>query len=258
MSRFGNLEFESEPQSQIPTRPIPLAEETRCFTEARAAYARTEFESALRWYARTLEYAPLNVDAWTGQCWSLLELGQFREAKVWADKALEKFANHPTLLAIKAMALGRMGQLDVAMAFSDASMDQPGDSPLVWLARGDVLLAKNERQVDHCFERALQLAPGDWFIRWIAARIRAYWKQFAVALKLIQQAAQLDAGQCGLWLLSGQCQAALGLHDAALASFQQALSLYPQSKEAELELRQLQNLSPWERLSRRLFGTRGF
>jgi len=253
MSRFGNLEFESEPRSQIPTRPAPLAEEARCFGEARAAFARTEFESALRWYARTLEYNPLSIDAWSGQCWSLLELGQYREAKVWADKALEKFVNHPTLLAVKAMALGRMGQLDVAMAFSDAAMEQPGDSPLVWLARGDVLLAKNERQVDHCFERALQLAPGDWFIRWIAARIRAFWKQFAVALKLLQQAAQLDAGQSGLWILSGQCQTALGLHDAALASFQQALSLHPQSKEAESELRKLQGLSPWERLFRRLF-----
>jgi tetratricopeptide (TPR) repeat protein len=251
MSRFGNLEFDHEPRPQGAQKPTPLAEETRCSNEARAAFERTEFESALRWYSRTLEYNPDNIGAWTGQCLSLLELQQPKEAKVWADKALERFPNNPQLLAAKAMALGRLGQLDVAMAFSDAAMDQPGDFPLVWLARGDVLLAKQERQVDSCFDRAMQIAPGDWFVRWLGARIRAYWRQFAAALKLLQQAAQLDSSAPGLWLLFGQCQAAMGLHEAARESYRQTLGLYPGCTQAESELKQLDNTSPWTRLFRR-------
>lgn len=252
MSRFGNLEFEDEPALKAAARPVAVAEEVRCATEARAAFERAEFESALRWYARTLEYNPDNLDAWTGQCLALLELRQHKEAKVWADKALEKFPNNALLLSIKAMALARSGQADVAMAFSDAAMDQPGDLPLVWLARGDVLLAKQQRQADACFDRALQAAPGDWFVRWLAARIRAYWRQFAAALKLLQQAAQLDSGAPGLWLLFGQCQAAMGLNDAARESFQQTLSLHPGCTPAEHGMRDLESVSPLTRLFRRL------
>lgn len=251
MSRFGNLEFDHEPKPKGVQKATPHSEETRCSNEARAAFERAEFESALRWYSRTLEYNPDNVGAWTGQCLSLLELNQHKEAKVWADKALERFPNHPQLLAMKAMALGRMGQLDVAMAFSDAAMDQPGDFPLVWLARGDVLLARQQRQVDSCFDRAFQIASGDWFVRWLGARIRVYWKQFAAALKLLQQAAQLDSSAPGLWLLFGQCQSAMGLHDAARESFTQTLSLHSGCTQAELGLQQLETVNPLTRLFRR-------
>jgi tetratricopeptide (TPR) repeat protein len=74
----------------------------------------------------------------------LIELGEFREAKLWADKALERFPNEPELLAAKAVALGRSGDLQGALAFSDASIEERGDTPYVWLARGDVMLARAE------------------------------------------------------------------------------------------------------------------
>ena len=37
----------------------------------------------------------------------LIELAEYREAKIWADKALERFPHEPELLAAKAVALGR-------------------------------------------------------------------------------------------------------------------------------------------------------
>lgn len=254
MSRFGNLEFESNPNRTEAARPAPMSDEVRCCTEARTAFEGGEFESALRWYARTLEFNPRSLEAWIGQCRALVELGQFKEAKIWADKALEKFPNDPGLLAAKAMSLGRLGELDVALAFSDAALDQPGDFPLVWLARGDVLLARKDRQVDHCFERALQLSPGDWFVRWMAARIRAYWKQFAAALKLVREAAEADAGHVAIWILTGRCQMALGLTNAAEASFQQALALQPDSREADNGLREARDTGPFTRFMSRFFG----
>ena len=115
------------------------------------------------------------------------------------------------MLAAKAVALGRSGDLQGALAFSDASIEERGDTPYVWLARGDVLLAREEARADYCFEKALLLAPRDWFIAWLAARIRYYYKQFALALKLLQQAVELNAGHFLLWLELGQCQQALGL-----------------------------------------------
>ena len=83
------------------------------------------------------------------------------------------------------------------------------------------------------------LAPKDWFIAWLAARIRFYYKQFVLALKLLQQAVEWNAGHFLLWLELGQCQQALGLIGPAKNSFLQAQQLNPHSRETDLALIQL-------------------
>jgi Flp pilus assembly protein TadD len=178
-----------------------------------------------------LEYNTKNAGAWTGQVRMLIELGEYREAKLWADKALERFPNEPELLAAKAVALGRSGDLQGALAFSDASIEERGDTPYVWLARGDVLLARAETRADYCFEKAQLLAPHDWFIAWLAARIRFYYEQFVLALKLIQTSVDLNPGNFLLWLEQGHCQQAIGMVGAAKVSFTQAKQLNPHSEE---------------------------
>src|SRR5256712_12234499 len=141
----------------------------------------------------------------------LIELGEFREAKLWADKALERFPREPELLAAKAVALGRGGDLQAALAFSDASIEERGDTPYIWLARGDVLLARKEHRADYCFEKAQLLAPQDWFVNWLAARIRYYYEQFALALKLLQEAVEWNSTHFLLWLELGRWPGAVWL-----------------------------------------------
>jgi tetratricopeptide (TPR) repeat protein len=249
MSRFVNLEFgdESEDQSQ-PTEKALVKDEAYCFNEARAAFETGNYEQALRFYSKVLEYNPQNAAAWTGQVQMLIELGEFREAKLWADKALERFPNEPELLAAKAVALGRGGDLQGALAFSDASIEERGDTPYVWLARGDVMLAREEQRADYCFEKALLLAPKDWFVAWLAARIRFYYEQFVLALKLLQQAIEWNTGHFLLWLELGQCQQAVGLLGPAKNSFLQAQQLNPHSREADLALVRLSQNGLWARL----------
>ena len=91
-----------------------------------------------------------------------------------------------------------------------------------------MLLAREETRADYCFEKALLLAPQDWFVAWLAARIRYYYEQFALALKLLQQAVEWNAGHFLLWLELGRCQQALGLLGPARNSFTQAHQLNPQ------------------------------
>jgi tetratricopeptide (TPR) repeat protein len=162
----------------------------------------------------------------------LIELGEYREAKLWADKALERFPTDPELLASKAVALGRGGDLQGALAFSDASIEERGDTPYVWLARGDVLLARGENRADYCFEKALLLAPHDWFTVWLAARVRFFYEQFVLALKLLQQAVEMNPGNFLLWLEQGRCQQAVGLVGPAELSFVQARQLNPAGEAA--------------------------
>src|SRR5437870_5539775 len=239
MSRFNNLEFGQQSDDQSPLEKQLVKGEAYYFAEAQTAFENANFEQGLRHYSKVLEFNPENAAAWTGQVRMLIELGEFREAKLWADKALERFPHEPELLAAKAVALGRSGDLQGALAFSDSAIEERGDTPYVWLARADVLLARKEPRADYCFEKALLLAPRNWFIVWLGARIRHYYEQFALALKLLQQALEWNAGHFLLWLELGRCQHALGLVGVARKSFNQARQLNPQCHDADIGLASL-------------------
>jgi tetratricopeptide (TPR) repeat protein len=193
----------------------------------------------LRSFARALEFNPRSAVAWVGQVRMLIELGEFKEAKLWADKALEHFPHDPELLAAKAVALARTGDLKAALAFSDAAMQARGDTPYVWLARGDVLLARRERRAAFCFEKALAQEPQNWLWHWLASRVHYYYRQFARALKLVQHALSLDASRVVLWIQLGLCQRAIGLVNQAETSFAQARELAPDCPEAKAALTEL-------------------
>lgn len=257
MSRFANLEFNNEsPSNGTALRRTTGADASRHLGEAQAAFEDADFEAALRCYARALEFDARHVGAWAGQVRALIELGEFSEASLWADKALERLPDEPELLAAKAVALARLGDLDGAIAFSDSSVSARGDTPYVWLARGDVLLARQERRAEFCFEKALILAAKDWFVTWLAARIRAFYRQFSLALRLAQQALEWKSDRAALWLLAGQCQAELGLVGAAVNSFQQALELNPRFEAARQAMTKLSQTGFGARLGgwcRRLF-----
>lgn len=248
MSRFGNLEFGSESEEQPRKVSGAVKDDAYYLAEARAAFENGNFESALRLYSKVLEFNPQSASAWTGQVRMLIELGEFREAKLWADKALERLPHEPELLAAKAVALARSGDLQGALIFSDSSIEERGDTPYIWLARGDVLLAREEKRADYCFEKALHLAPRDWFVAWLASRIRYFYQQLALAMKLLQQAVEWKPDHFLLWLDLGQCQQALGFVGAAKDSFGLARQLNPGCQEISLKLARLSQIGLWARL----------
>jgi tetratricopeptide (TPR) repeat protein len=248
MSRFVNLELGNESEDHLQGQKALIKDEPYYLGEARTAFESGNFELALRYYSKVLEYNPKNAHAWTSQVRMLIELSEFREAKLWADKALERFPNEPELLAAKAVALGRVGDLQGALAFSDAAIEERGDTPYVWLARADVLLARSEQRADYCFEKAFLLSPNDWFTNWLAARIRFHYRQFVIALKLLQRAIEWNTSHFFLWFELGQCQQTIGLIGPAEHSFRQAQELNPQFREAGRKLVLLRNTGFWARV----------
>jgi len=233
MSRFGNLEFQEQPEEFEPQVSGPK-DEGFFLGEAQTAFESADFERALRYFARALEFNAQNPGSYGGQVRSLIELGEFAEAEKWAAKALEQFPHDGELLAARAVALARQGDLDSAMAYSDAAVEERGNTPYLWLARADVLLARGEAAAEYCFEKALAVAHGDWLWHWLAARIRMYYRQFTAALKLLQAAAEAHAGEFILWLELGRCQFALGMSGRAEVSFSRARELNPSSTAARL------------------------
>jgi tetratricopeptide (TPR) repeat protein len=226
MSRFGNLEFDSG-QEFSRVEETPAKTELYFLKEAQTAFEKGRFEESLRGYAKVLEFNPKSAGAWTGQVRSLVELGEFNEAQVWADKALACFPNEPELLAAKAVTLARLGDLQGALSFSDAAVESQISTPYIWLSRGDVLLARKEKRAEYCFEKALALAGENWFVLWLTARIQAFYEHFAKAMKFAQQALILEPGRAVLWLETGRCQLLLGLVTQAQNSFEQARELDP-------------------------------
>ena len=111
-----------------------------------------------------------------------------------------------------------------------------------------MLLAREEKRAAFCFEKALAKEPQNWFWQWLAARIHYYYRQFARALKLAQQALNLDPSQVVVWLQLGLCQRALGLVGHAEGSFAQARELDPTCREAATALVELANAGLWSRL----------
>ena len=255
MSRFENLELSGESEDQPRRQKALVKDDAYYLSEAQTAFENGEFEAALRSYGKVLEFNPQIPSAWTGQVRMLLELGEYKEAKLWADKALEHFPSEPELLAAKAVALARNGDLQGALVFSDVSIEARGDTPYVWLARGDVLLAREEARADYCFEKAQMLAPHDWFIAWLAARIRLFYEQLALAMKLLQQALEWNAGHFIVWLELGRCQEALGMEGPARVSFTQAKQLNSACSEASLGLVKLSQTRLMPGWLRRLFRT---
>ncbi|SPE52200.1 hypothetical protein SBV1_1460020 [Verrucomicrobia bacterium] len=239
MSRFVNLELGGESEDHSQDQKALVKDEPYYYGEARSAFENGNFETALRLYSKVLEFNPANAGAWTGQVRMLIELGEYREARLWADKALERLPHDPELLAAKAVALGRSGDLVGALAFSDASIEERGDTPYIWLARADVLLARTEARAEYCFEKARVLAPRDWFTAWLGARIHFYYEQFSLALKLLQQALEWNTSHFLLWLELGRCQQALDLIGPARTSFAQARELNPNCHEARQALADL-------------------
>src|SRR5690242_663859 len=193
MSRFGNLELGGEFEDQAQPFKPQIKDEAYFSGQAQSAFENGNFELALRMYSKVLEFNLQAAYPWAGQVRMLIELGELREAKLWADKALEHFPNDPELLAAKAVALARGGDLHAGLVFSDAAIRERGDTPYVWVARGDVLLARKEKRADYCFEKALSLAPQDWFVAWLVARVHYYYDQFALALKTLQPVLELNA-----------------------------------------------------------------
>src|SRR4051794_22329740 len=115
MSRFSNLELGGEFEDRSGQSGPAVKDEAYYFAEATAAFQNGDFRSGLRFYSKVLEFNPHNAAAWTGQVRMLIELGEFREAKLWADKALERFPSEPELLAAKAVSLARTGDLQGAL-----------------------------------------------------------------------------------------------------------------------------------------------
>ena len=164
MGRFAHLDLRPETDARgTSTVDWPDLDETRCMTTGDDHFNAGNYDAALTFYSRSLRFNRDLASAWVGQIRCLLALGEYREAVTWTDRALDRFANTPDLLACKGLALSRLGDPE-GMSFLDSAIALKSAGPWVWLARGESLLLHKtaEANANRCMLKALEMSGGDW------------------------------------------------------------------------------------------------
>jgi tetratricopeptide (TPR) repeat protein len=255
--RFSRLELGGQARqahTEDTTAGTPIRSAEHHVRLATDAYQHGRFESALQLYTRALHDNRGFIAAWVGQVQMLVELAEYPEARLWADKALELYKNNGDLLAAKARACLRAGEPGGAIACSDASLTSPGSSPLRWQARGEVLLPRNPDRARDCFDKSLSEPQADWFDRVVVARVYLFHRRPAPGMEFARMAVDLRPSHPYVWLTLGRAQEALGWLDKAESSYERALELPGDHREPRRALEQLHSYSTGGRMGRWLKG----
>jgi len=254
--RFTNLEFNEEDQNQqfqLEAQQSHQRDENYYLARAQEEHQWGRFEKALQMYTRCLECNRSVVPAWVGQAQMLVQLGEYNEARLWSDKALELFRDNGELLATKAQACTRLKDYGAGMAYSDASLKVPGSSPWRWQVRGEALLAKRQNYFDECFQKSLNEQGADWFDRIIIAGIYLFYDRATNALQYVKAAMEIEPAHGYVWYFMGNCQAALGLTLAARTSYERCLEFRCDYREARDACDSLASMSFFTWMTKLLF-----
>lgn len=228
MDRFSQLEFgdEAAPQGGK-SRGEPVRDAEHYHREAVKYWLAADYELALRNYSRMLEQNGAIVEAWTGQVLMLIELGEYPEACIWADKAMESFPEHPELLALKALSYARDARMDQAVAYSDNSVGKDNLPPRVWLVRAEIFLDRKGPIAEGCVNKALACAGKQIpIIKLEAGRLFARKRNHVLAIQYLKEAVRDLPRSALAWYELGCCQARMGLPEA-VHSLEQSHNLRP-------------------------------
>lgn len=199
-------------------------------------YRRGGYETALAVYAKALREDGERPEAWLGQVNCLVEMGELDEARIWANKALERFPDDAELLSGKALALAKLGEGEGAMLLVDRAVAKKTPTPYVWLARGLVLLAVNPEQHSRtCFLKAQEGAPNDGFVDLRIALGYLEQREFPRAKEFLLRAVERDSENPLGWYSFGSCCEGLFAYARARSCYERSLSAGPELKDRALE-----------------------
>jgi tetratricopeptide (TPR) repeat protein len=248
MDRFSQLEFDETVPERKSSQGEAIRDAGYFHREAVKCWLAGDYELALRNYSRVLERNSTIFDGWAGQVLMLIELGEYHEASVWADKAMELFPEHPELLALKAVACARDGKLEKAIAYSDNSINKDNITARVWLARAEVLFDRKSPVAENCIKKAVsgtgKVGP---VIRLEAGRLLRRKGSYSDALGYLREVVKSFPKSALVWYELGCCQAKLGLSEGAVG-LRQSLKLRPGWSEAREALIRLERRGFWRRL----------
>lgn len=263
MGRFAKLEHGIAPKTLVDeTTKAELAQTTAPAEEkfdatyyiklADQYFFYGEFSKALRYYSRALQLDNSLTYPWIGQIYSLLEMGQVKEASVWVLRALDLFPEDASIIALQALIFAYKGMMSRAIGASDFAMTK-GSSVFTWLARGEILLMAENKMSHFCFEKSLEIAPrDDWQTPMRIGLIYYKHKQYSFALDYFKRAVQYNVSNYYLWYHIGRAYYHLGFNQKAIESLQRSLEHNPDFKAAKNALAKAATTPTFLRFFRRL------
>lgn len=245
MGRFEWIELgEQEEKPQI-NEEVQYNEDYY-LKQADNAFEKGSYQSALRYYSRALNLNNTLKSAWLGQIICLIAMGQFNEASVWADKALEFCPEDPELFAIKALALNRLGMKETALSFSDRSIKDSKNSWLVWAVRADILLDENEDAANYCFYKAQEFAKENWLFYMMMGISFLSIKEYTKAIYYLDKATNQKKDNPILYYHLANAYYKDGNYSSAKICLKKAIELKPDFQEAKYMLTKISRLSFYE------------
>jgi len=246
MGRFSKLETQTrKAAAAVQDLPAPKqGAEPLTFDgmmrEAELRFHGGDYVKALRWYSQALSEDNTRQEPWVGQVFALLLQSQYREATVWAQRAVTVFPNDPLILSLHGLAFAMQGMAKRGLATSDYGMSQGSTDPRCWVARGWILLESENENWRMCFARAADVAQADqWRVHMLMGLILERYRKWVNAIEHYEAAVNQHTGSFFLWHRLGVCQARLGLARRAFEAQEHALNLKPGYAPAERELRRL-------------------
>lgn len=234
MTRFSQLEFDGadkeKPNEQIGE---PVHDTAYYYKEAIRCRLAGDFELALRNYSRMLEMNNMRFEGWLGQTLMLIELGEYAEAAIWANKALDLFPQQPELYAARAVAYHRDLKKADAIKSSDTAIDIGNQSAYVWLSRAEIMYPRKHSVAENCLSKAISAAGKEGaLVKLEAARIMKHYGNRHAAIEYLNEVVRVFPKSALAWYELGCCQSELGL-SAAKAALEQSLILRPRWNAAE-------------------------
>lgn len=235
MERFDWLEVQkAKPKPEGP--PDAGFDERHYFDKAEAAYRRGNYEFALRHYGKALNENPNMWEAWTGQVLCLTELDELEEAKLWANKALDRFPQCADLLAVRGLVAAKLGDGADAMTYSDRAIAKKDAAGRVWLLRGLALLCLEPAQHhEGCFIKAKEEGSHDGYAELRIGMAYLDNGEAHLAKEMLSRSTEMDSENPLAWSRLGQCYERLFAYGQAQLCYERALALQPEGKDALLE-----------------------
>jgi len=254
--RFSKLDFSNQPQPQGETQQDkwPDLDEMQCLAIAKRHFFAGDYETALSAFSRTLRFNKDLAEGWSGQIECLIELGEYPEAAIWCDRSLERFRDHPDLLALKGLALALDGKFAAGMEYADGAVKLRSPSPLVWVTRGRIMLLKRQSiaSAHRCFQKAMELTSDKWETATLIGRYYNRVNLFAYALPPLREAFRKGGETPPILYELSICLEGLGEFDQAAGYLRKTLAIDPEYKSARIALERVSSTNPVSKIFRKL------
>lgn len=213
-----------------------------------------DYKMAMRAYSRAMKVDHSAIDPWVGQVLSLVRMKQYREAAMWALRAVELFPEDARLASLQGLTLALTGARQRAISCSDYAMSRPnGGCAFCWAVRGQILSHAENPNATFCFDKVKELRAGnDWQILAQVGEFLLTEKKWARALEFLKAAIEINPANPWLWKRLGVANEQLAFTQPALDAYNTALEMNPNDREAQDCIQRLTTVPLHTRLWRRL------